>query len=735
MNTTQKTFRLTALSAALMTVFGAALADEAEINELIKPDSSVSVGIGNWSGERHQQGIYDGMRDKGAYGLLDADIVKRDDATGTWLKLKASNLGLDNREIRGEYLRQGDIGASLEYNRTSRDNPNTYTTRLQGIGTTTLTPSTAVLASPLREVKLGTDRDMVNLGFFKNLMPGLDLNVSFKNEDKKGTRAWGRGQQPEFAVEPINSTTRQFEGTLSYTTKALQLSGGYYGSWYDNHNSLVAVTNAGLAPSITNTTYLSLPLDNQAHQLFLNGGYTFTPTTRGTFKLSYTRATQNDHLPTQDIAGLSLPGSPSSLNAEVNTTLIQLGLTARPIKDLSLVASLRYHDVNDATPVNRFVDTRAGLTGPCTSGKCVDNTPLSYKTLTGKLEGTYRLPDGYSLTAGLEERRQDRGIPVSNTDGAGGTDTQRVVPMRTKLDETTYRLELRRSLSETVNGSVAYLNTFRTGSSYIPAVSGPGNGTTAGITGVLSNLINPINTADRERNKLRMAFDWTPMESLSFQFNVEDARDDYADNRPYGLRNGTARLYGMDASYAVNDKWKLNAWYSYDHSQAKQLNSRASNANPTATPALASANKDSNLEETGNSLGLGLRGEVSSRVQVGADLQWTRSVSKYQQDLTLLSAGLSRPTALPGDLPDIENTMIKLSVFSMYALDKNSDVRIDLIHERWKTNDWSWMFANGTPFSYTGGTTGSTALDGTTVTANQTQTSNFIGARYIYKFQ
>ena len=37
----------------------------------------------------------------------------RDDATGTWLKLKASNLGLDTREIRGDYFRQGDIGGGL----------------------------------------------------------------------------------------------------------------------------------------------------------------------------------------------------------------------------------------------------------------------------------------------------------------------------------------------------------------------------------------------------------------------------------------------------------------------------------------------------------------------------------------------------------------------------------------------------------------------------------------------
>src|SRR3989304_9564380 len=106
---TKQTFKATALAAALLSVYGPALAEG--------PESSVSVGVGNWSNNRHQGGIFDGMRDDGGYLLLDADILKRDDATGTWLGLKLRNLGLDNREIRGEWQRQGDIGASIEYSR------------------------------------------------------------------------------------------------------------------------------------------------------------------------------------------------------------------------------------------------------------------------------------------------------------------------------------------------------------------------------------------------------------------------------------------------------------------------------------------------------------------------------------------------------------------------------------------------------------------------------------------
>jgi len=703
MTVMQNNFRLSAVAFALMSVFGSVWADDDEIAELIKPESSISIGAGLWSSDRRQQGIYDGMRDSGAYGLIDADIVKRDDATGTWLKLKATNLGLDNREIRGEYLRQGDFGVSLDYSRLTRDNPNTYTTRLQGIGTTTQVGSTTA-TPPLNTLSLGTVREAVGLGLYKNLAPGLELNLSLKTEDKSGARAWGRGSAAEFAVEPIGSTTNQVEGTLSYTSKKYQISGGYSGSWYDTRNSMVSfyTTTFGNAP-----TYLSLPLDNQAHQIFLNGGYSFTPTTRATLKMSYTRATQDERLPTKDVAGLSFASSPSSLNGEVNTTLVQLGLTSRPIKDLSLVANLRYHDFDDATPVNRYVQTNAA----CGSGQCVDNTPMSYRTLSGKLEGTYRLGDGYSVIAGVDERQQDRTAPVSNANGVGGTDTQRVVPMRSKVDETTWRLELRRSLSDVLNGSLSYMNSRRTGSAYISAIAGAG--------GAASNYINPLNIADRDRNKIRLAIDWTPIDSLSFQFNLEGGYDQYAQSaaRPYGLIDGTSQLASVDVAYTLTDKWKINAWYSYDRTQASQLNTRTF---PAST-------KDNDLSDTGNSVGMGVRGEVTSRFRLGADLQWARNVSRYEQ---ILNA--AQPANFAGDLPSIENKLTRLSLFSIYSLDKSSDLRLDLISEHWKTNDWSWMFANGTAFTYG---TGAALNDGTTVTANPRQNSTFIGMRYIYKFQ
>ncbi len=716
MRTLQATFKPRAISTALMLVCGPAWGQEPDLAALTKPDSTISLGVGNWSADRPQQGIYDGMRDKGTYGLVDTDIVKRDDATGTWLKFNSSNLGLDNREMRGEYNRQGEFGAYLEYGKTPRDNPYTINSRLQGIGTTNLTVGTNRGSFPLGEVHLGTEREMSRLGGYTNILPGLDFKVDFKNERKTGTRQTGWGSAVLFSVEPIDSTTRQLETILQYTSGKLQLSGGYLGSWYDNDNPLILQRLNGTAGGTTSfgaITPLSQPMSNEAHQLFLDGGYAFTPTTRGTFKLAYTRATQDEHLPTYDLTGANAPfvGAPSHLDGRVDTTLVQLGISSRPLPKLSITGNLRYYDVNDKTPTRGFVGNNT------TRVASVFNTPQSFTTTSGKLEATYRMPMNFGLTGGVEHASQDRSYP---TLGAI------YVPFRADVRETTYKLQLRRSLADNLNGAIAYLHSKRDGSSYVL-----GSGTP------YVNDINPMHIADRRRDKIRSSLDWDPSEQVSVQFRIDHAQDDYPSNgRPYGLQSGSAQIYAIDASYLISDKWKLASWYSYDLTKAKDLSLR------TASGTAGNAVKTTHIKDTGESFGASLRGQVSARVEAGLGLDWFRNTSDYPQDIvgsgTALPAGLTAPA-------EIKNKLLRLRLDGKYAIDKASEVRFDLIHERWHADDSTWNFANGSPFAFTSGNGNATCasctpaitnvIDGTTVTANSTQTSTFVGVRYIYHFQ
>jgi MtrB/PioB family decaheme-associated outer membrane protein len=702
MSKMQRALRLTAISAALASAGGLALAQDAEVAELVTPESFVSIGAGYWTKDRPQWGIYDGMNKDGGYGLLDARIANRDNATGTWFTLDARNIALETREFRVDWLRQGDIGAFLEYSRIPRDNPYTFLTGVQGIGTATLrvpTPS----ATTLGEVHLGTVRDRTGVGFFKSLGGGLGFRVHLQNEDKTGTRHWGRGGAAEFAVEPIDSNTRQLEAILSYASKAFQIQGGYYGSWYTNDIKLVDTALTTGASQF----FLSQPLSNQAHQFFVNGGYNFTPSTRATFKVAYTQATQDETIPVG--AGVAtFAGAPTNLDGRIDTTLLQLGLTSRLSDSFSWLASLRNYESDEKTPQVRVVQPAGGC------GTCVDNTPLTFKTLTGKLEGTYRMTRGLSLLGGLEHAKQDRKVPFGNLNVAG-VDNQRYVPWRAEVDETTYRVQLRRALAETVNGSIAYLHSKRDGSEF------------TATNELQSDQINPIHIADRDRDKVRLMLDWAATEALNLTFTGEAAQDDYgySATRPYGLRDGEATLFSVDAVYSITDRWQLSAWYTRDNQKATQFGQRAVNANVLA------AEKEARLEDIGDTFGAGLRGTLLPRLKAGFDVLYSKNVNKYPETITPLAGGPLLPTvgtvsAVP--LPEIENRLVRLKLFAGYALKKNSEVRVDYIHERWKTDDWSWMFANGTAFTY------GTTTDGTQVLQSQRQTADFVGVRYIYRF-
>jgi len=702
MSKMQRTLRLTAISAALASAGGLALAQDAEVAELVTPESFVSIGAGYWTKDRPQWGIYDGMNKDGGYGLLDARIANRDNPTGTWFTLDARNIALETREFRVDWLRQGDIGAFLEYSRIPRDNPYTFLTGVQGIGTATLrvpTPS----ATTLGEVHLGTVRDRTGVGFFKSLGGGLGFRVHLQNEDKTGTRHWGRGGAAEFAVEPIDSNTRQLEAILSYASKAFQIQGGYYGSWYTNDIKLVDTALTTGASQF----FLSQPLSNQAHQFFVNGGYNFTPSTRATFKVAYTQATQDETIPVG--AGVAtFAGAPTNLDGQIDTTLLQLGLTSRLSDSFSWLASLRNYESDEKTPQVRIVQPAGGC------GTCVDNTPLTFKTLTGKLEGTYRMTRGLSLLGGLEHAKQDRKVPFGNLNVAG-VDNQRYVPWRAEVDETTYRMQLRRALAETVNGSIAYLHSKRDGSEF------------TATNELQSDQINPIHIADRDRDKVRLMLDWAPSEALNLTFSAEAAQDDYGYSaaRPYGLRDGEATLFSIDAVYSITDRWQFTGWYTRDNQKATQFGQRAVNANVLA------AEKEARLEDIGDTFGAGLRGTLLPRLKAGFDVLYSKNVNKYPETITPLAGGPLLPTvggvsAVP--LPEIENRLVRLKLFAGYALQKNSEVRVDYIHERWKTDDWSWMFANGTAFTY------GTTTDGTQVLQSQRQTADFLGVRYIYRF-
>ena len=714
MKATQQRFGLCkkVLVLSLLAAFGTVYAqeddDDAALQALKTPDSQFSLGLSVPSATGSGASLlnqYTGVKSNPSQQLLlDGDLIRRDDESGTWTRVLGRNLGLDDPEFQVTREKQGDWKLTGDYNAITRSDPRSITTSVQNAGSTTPTVN---LANPAASVNLSTKREGVSLGGSKWITPDLLLEVDFKGETKNGARLSGTGVAcytpnnicaPGYAgflgavlmlPEPINSSIQQMEARLSYRHEALRLDGGYYLSLYSNQDSALTSTITGnlVNPngSVLSTAGglagvlqqpLALEPSNQAQKLYVDGTYAFSPATRANFKLAYTNATQN-----AGFVVATAPAVPSSLNAAVNTTFAQAGLSTKATSQLSLLANLRYEDRADQTPVVVYAN---GL----------GNNPQSSTKWNGKLEANYQINPNYRATVGMDYDDVHRARPALS--GLLTSPTPLVDPslagLRDEVWESTYRADLRRAMSDTLNGSVGLATSSRQGSSWFNPTTGfPTLVAAAGGT-------VPTTMEDRQRNVAKLAADWNPSKALSLQFMLQTGTDSYSGPVAQGMQDSGVQNYGVDAAWALNSKWSLTGYWNHSE-QVLHVNKAAAY-----------------MAELGNvddSISLGVVGKISPKYEVGASVAYTNDDNRY-----LLGAGNAQ-------LPNITFNSTLVRLYTKYALDKNSDIRLDVSDQRVSFNDWAW--SNGaTSFSYS---------DASTVGLQPVQEVTFIGVTYVVRMK
>ena len=747
----------TLIAVAVAAAFGPVQAQDApDLAQLTAPGKSVSLGVGLSSGnekDRARFGMFNGLRDGDSNALLGFSYNNREESTGKWMSLEGRNLGLDNRELGFSYRQLGDMKFTVDYSELVRHDPRTINTSMGGAGSTT--PTVSLLATPGtgQNVNLELKRKGLTFAYEKQLGNNLQFEASFKNEEKDGSRLFGKGFACAQAwkdvgactgtsagavlmlPEPVDSTTRQFDAKLNYTGEKLRLSGGYYGSFYTNRNGSLNPTivgafgdqngganaaDAGLATVMGQP--MALPPDNQSHQLSLGGNYTLTSHTRMNFKYVYTHATQNEAF----ALASGLASGRSNLGGEINTTKGQVGFSSGLTDKLHLHGDLAFNQKKNKTPLDLYNSTYACTAGFINGRSCVTtaggavlspNTVARYtngnqspKKYDAKLEASYRLPQDYSLIAGVNYEYEDFGA-FTSTDVAGG-----VTGMKQKLKDSGYQLELRKSMSETFTGSLGYTSNHRVGDS--PWLQ-PANFNDKGVTGLTEvadttiysrTAIFPFIYMDRKREKVRFMGNWTPTDRLSLQLFVDNGSDTFSGPTEHGLRKTSMDNLSLDADYAISDVWKLNGYYS----QGSQ-----------STNAGHSTGYDAEVRDKSKSIGVGLKGKLSERFQVGGDLTWLNDRLIYGQTADSAATAANITLVNAGGLPDVTYGLMRLKLFGMYAVQKNAFVRMDLVHSRTTFNEWTYNYS-GTPYLYS---------DNTTINANQKQSVTFLGASYVYKFQ
>ena len=405
MHTTSIPFRRHLLASALLLAFAQptlaqsdlAARDEALRQDLLTPDNRVSIGIGNLSGEHRRYASYRGFDGDGFYALLDADLDYRN-ANGTAIRLTGRDLGLDTRSLRLDAERQGTWRLGVDYRQMIRREPLIPVTGLDGVGSASQT----VNGTTVRPLELELARDVASLAARRYFNKDYSVRIAFRQDERAGDRMYGArngGTSMNFLAEPIDRTMQSWEIVAAKGGRGLQWTAGYPGSSFKNDAPALNITGGGSFPVI------ALAPDNEAHQLNASLGYDFSATTRGTAKLSYEVATQNDEFVATGIR--------PSLDGKVVTTRLFADLTMRPTEDLDVVANLRHEDRDDQTPLAQYLTPATPSTAPglFTAGVTGFNVPRDLETLSGTLEATYRLAYDLRLSAGLEREDITRKVP------------------------------------------------------------------------------------------------------------------------------------------------------------------------------------------------------------------------------------------------------------------------------------------------------------------------------------
>jgi MtrB/PioB family decaheme-associated outer membrane protein len=388
--------------------FAADTAADPAVVAQTQPTNFVEAGIGYVTQDSFKFGQYNGLFDKGPYGIFNFDVrdeTPYDADTALRWRIFGTNLGLDSRTIYGEAGQQGTFRVYGGFDELRSNYTDSYQTPYGGSGTNFLTlPSTwikpvvpqvsatagnfralspgtglgptvqngvstpptaaqqaavnAIIAADapsFQNLNLDTTRKVYSGGLNFNVAPRWEVKVSASQTQQTGLKplnmiSLASGTMSAVLPNLIDYTTNQYNASLNYNGENLFFNAAYYGSYFKNNNDSMTFENA-FAPGSFAT--ISTAPSNEFNQFVLKGGYNFNPTTKLVLGASYGRNTQNDQFLNSATLPIGLPTQ--SLDGLVVTEMFTARLTSKPMKNLNLNFGYTFNNRDNKTPVNTYV--------------------------------------------------------------------------------------------------------------------------------------------------------------------------------------------------------------------------------------------------------------------------------------------------------------------------------------------------------------------------------------------
>src|SRR5581483_304671 len=448
--------------ATIPAAYGAEPMDPA-VTALVRPTSTVELGVGYVTQDSFKFGEYNGLEDKGLFAIGNFDLRGGApyDSPGTFRwRAFGTNVGLENRTLGGEIANQGTYRFRYTYDELRRNQYDNYQTFYRGAGGTTLdipafadipaaqrisntataagdlsnwqniqspyataacattggvpTPACAGpgyrIPAAMQDFDVSTKRKKHDFDYTQELGYGLQFKASVSHLEKDGTKlpgvAFGGPARGVLVPEPIDFKTDYFRASLGWVGERAYASLGYTGSQFRNGTNLWLVENPFngnlLNPEFGNFAHMVGAPDNEMHQLSLSGGYNFSAATK-------LMVTGNWQRMTQDEAFTALPSTwvipESSPHAKVINTDFLARLTSKPWRDIQLMAQYRYEDRDNKTPSQNFLVSGGDA---ASAPSLFTNRPLNFKTHAATVEGDYTFAPRQAVKLGYDYKEVER---------------------------------------------------------------------------------------------------------------------------------------------------------------------------------------------------------------------------------------------------------------------------------------------------------------------------------------
>ena len=702
--------------------------------------SEFEAGIGystttTFSAGAFKFGEYNGLEDDGAFAIGNLKFRKYsvigDDDNDYW-ELQGTNLGLDPRNVYGEYSHDGTYGdygnnsgyrLFFEYDQIPHNQFEDGQTPFLGAGTTNQTlpvgwvPSDSTagmteLLSSLNNVELETERQRMGGGFRWDFTDHWAASASYRHENKEGTDPIGAifgtsGGNPRGSViaVPIDYEFDEFNANLAYTGKKGQASLNYHLSLFENNDNSVLFTNpfenpprgwdvgAGYSEApVAGQGQLSLFPDNQAHQVQFAGGYNFTPMTRATTTISYSRWLQDQNfLPYSHLfpGGIATPLPRSSLDGDIATLFANVNLYSRLTNKLDAKARYTYEDRDNKTPRDvylRMPNDSAATQPALADANARINWPYEMTRHLVELDGGYRITPMTKLQLGYVYERKER------DDFSEVSDT----------DEHTGKVRLSATPFNTASGWIKYSHSWLDGSDYVanqPLLTGhtqdfiddelTGCATPPNeCAGLFENnpFIRKYHFANRDRDRVQAAINFYPTEKVDFTVNGEYRDDDY-DDTPFGLQKSRRYIATLDAGWRPTDRFNAYAFGTYEVYQYDQRGYEHSSEFAPVDPLDPDAIWTTDTEDETFMAGTGFEWfVVEDKFKLNLDFIWSQTTTSFDQ--TLGGVAIAQVGGTHAVLPDVTTDLYNISVKGEYTIKDNVKARLGYMYERYITHDF-----------------------------------------------